>query len=284
MGVNPIFVGATWSESNIPAVYDGVAMTIDSQFNVIGQETITVPSGTYTAYKIHSVLTVPAMGGDVRDKTQWFVPSLGFVKEVEADPTTAGDIDTFVLTSTNVGTTFLDVPSDHFAHTFIEQLSAAGITGGCTTGGPRPSYCPEDSITRGQMAVFIEAALGNPANTCTGRFADVASGNPICGFIERMADDGITSGCGGPNFCPDAPVTRGQMAVFIEAALRNPANTCTGRFTDVASGNPFCGFVERLADDGITGGCGGSNFCPYNPVTRAQMAVFLVAAPSLLAP
>jgi hypothetical protein len=74
------------------------------------------------------------------------------------------------------------------------------------------------------------------------------------------------------------------MAVFIEAALGNAANVCTGRFGDVPNGDAFCGFIERLEDDGITGGCGGGNFCPNNPVTRAQMAVFLVAAPAPLNP
>jgi hypothetical protein len=138
------------------------------------------------------------------------------------------------------------------------------------------------------MAVFIEASLGNPSSGCTGQFVDVAPTGPFCGFIEQLAADGITGGCGDGNFCPDDPVSRGQMAVFIEAALGNPPNPCTeGRFTDVNSGSvgeSFCGYIERLAADGITGGCGGGNFCPNNPVTRAEMAVFLVAAPTPLAP
>jgi hypothetical protein len=74
------------------------------------------------------------------------------------------------------------------------------------------------------------------------------------------------------------------MAVFIEAALGNSADICMGRFADVPNGHPFCGFIERLAEDGITGGCGAGLFCPDNPVTRAQMAVFLVAAPMPLSP
>jgi hypothetical protein len=177
---------------------------------------------------------------------------------------------------------FLDAPTDHWAYPYIMALYNAGITGGCSANPPQ--FCPESSITRGQMAVFIEAALGHPPNTCAGRFADVVSDNPFCGFIERLADDGITGGCGAGIFCPDAPVTRGQMAVFIEAALGNAANTCSGQFGDVADADAFCGFIERLANDGITGGCGGGNFCPNDPVTRAQMAVFLVAAPSPLEP
>ena len=220
----------------------------------------------------------------MEERTQWFVPGLGFVKEVESDPGAPGYVDTMDLVSTNVGTTFLDVDSAHFARPFIEQLAAAGITGGCTAANPRPSYCPEESVTRGQMAVFIEAALNNPPNICQNRFGDVTDSSPYCGFIEKMAADGITTGCGGGNFCPDTHVTRGQMAVFIEAALGNPPNSCQNRFGDVTGSSPYCGFIEKMADDGITSGCGGGNFCPDAPVTRGQMAVFLVAAPSLIVP
>jgi cytochrome c peroxidase len=167
-----------------------------------------------------------------------------------------------------------------FATNFIEEMASAGITAGCIPGRPGipGSYCPDNPVTRGQMAVFIEAALGNPANACAGLFPDVDVANPFCGFIERLAQDGITGGCGAGNYCPNDPVSRGQMAVFIEAALGNPGNACAVQFTDVDAANPFCGFIERLAQDGITGGCGGGNFCPNDPVTRGQMAVFVASA------
>jgi hypothetical protein len=179
-------------------------------------------------------------------------------------------------------TVSMDVPSEHWAHDYIIELYDTGITGGCSSNSPL--YCPEDHITRGQMAVFIEAALGNQPNSCAGRFDDVPVGHPFCGFIELLAEDGITGGCSATNFCPDDPVTRGQMGVFIEAALGHSVGACADRFADVPSTDSFCGFIERMADDGITGGCGGGNFCPNDPVTRGQMAVFLVAAPPPLNP
>jgi hypothetical protein len=78
------------------------------------------------------------------------------------------------------------------------------------------------------------------------------------------------------------------MAVFIEAALNaTPAATCAGTFPDVnagTTGDVFRRFIEDFANQGITGGCGGGNYCPNAPVTRAQMAVFLVAAPPPLNP
>jgi hypothetical protein len=161
-------------------------------------------------------------------------------------------------------------------------LYDSGITGGCSV---NPSlFCPEYSITRGQMAVFLVTSLGITPGTCMGRFADVPTTHPFCGFIEKITDNGITAGCSTTNFCPDESLTRGQMAVFIETALGNSEGSCTNQFTDVPTGNPFCGFIERLAADGITRGCGSGDFCPSDPVTRAQMAVFLVAAPYPLMP
>jgi len=180
-------------------------------------------------------------------------------------------------------TTFADVPATGFAAAQIEAIAAQGITGGCLT-TPLSFYCPDNSITRGQMAVFLETSLGNAPNVCAGQFTDVPIGNPFCGFVERMAADGITTGCGGGNFCPNDPVTRGQMAVFIEAALSGVPAACAGTFTDVTAANPFCGFIELLATGGISTGCGGGNFCPNDPVTRAQMAVFIVSAPAPLLP
>jgi len=181
---------------------------------------------------------------------------------------------------------FGDLAPGHWAESFITALYNSGITAGCGNG----NYCPDDPITRGQMAVFLVTSLGQLPVQCTGRFIDVPVEHLFCGFIEQLFEGGITGGCDliGGTFCPDEPVTRGQMAVFIESALGNPPNTCTGsRFTDITGvtvGATFCGFIERLAADGITGGCTPTTFCPNDPVTRAQMAVFLVAAPGPLSP
>ena len=104
-------------------------------------------------------------------------------------------------------------------------------------------------------------------------------GDAFCGNIEQFAGSGISAGCGNGNFCPNAPVTRGQMAVFVETALGNAPNLPSGSFTDVPADHPFCGYVERLATDGITAGCASGKFCVDDPITRAQMAVYLATLP-----
>jgi len=186
--------------------------------------------------------------------------------------------------------TFADVPMGSFAFSQIELISAARITAGCGDG----NFCPSDPITRAQMAVFIEKSLGvTAAPVCTGTvFGDINASSPtpaFCGYIERFAADGITAGCGGGNFCPSDNVTRAQMAVFIERSLGvTAAPPCTGTVfadvTDATVGPAFCGYIEKLAADGITAGCGGGNFCPLDNVTRAQMAVFILSAPAPLLP
>jgi S-layer homology domain len=83
--------------------------------------------------------------------------------------------------------------------------------------------------------------------------------------------------------------TRGEMTVALAQALaiNNPPACVAGQemFDDVPASSPFCPFIEELSRRGVTGGCGSGNFCPGDPVTRQQMAVFLVKAqfPSVVA-
>jgi hypothetical protein len=171
---------------------------------------------------------------------------------------------------------------------WIHALHAAGITSGCSTDPLR--YCPDATVTRGQMAVFLlrgihgtEFAPGPPTGL---RFGDVPANHLFAGWIEAFADEGLTSGCGNGNYCPESPVTRGQMAVFLLRAIFGAGHmppVATGAlFGDVPADHLFAAWIEQLAAEGITGGCGSGNFCPEAAVTRAQMAVFLVRAFNLL--
>jgi hypothetical protein len=172
-------------------------------------------------------------------------------------------------------------PATHFAFFFIETLERSGITGGCGGGGA--IYCPDDPVTRAQMAVFLERGINGadfvpPPATGT-VFADVGANDFAAAFIERLFADGITGGCGGGNYCPSNSVTRAQMAVFLLRAKYGASYTpppATGVFNDVPVGSFADAFIEQLAAEGITGGCGSGNYCPADPITRAQMAVFLV--------
>jgi hypothetical protein len=175
---------------------------------------------------------------------------------------------------------FLDVdPATHFAFIYVETLERSGVTGGC--GGD--FYCPENPVTRAQMAVFLERGINGsdylPPPAAGGVFADVRPLDFGAAFIEQLLNDGITGGCGGGNYCPEDSVTRAQMAVFLLRARYGAGFTpppATGVFNDVPVGSFADAYIEQMAAEGITGGCGGGNFCPSDPITRAQMAVFLV--------
>jgi len=68
------------------------------------------------------------------------------------------------------------------------------------------------------MAVFLLKGRYGSSTVpppCAGIFADVACPSPFADWIEELAAEGITAGCGAGNYCPDAPNTRGQMAVFL---------------------------------------------------------------------
>jgi len=70
----------------------------------------------------------------------------------------------------------------------------------------------------GYVEVWWHLVVSDPPATPT--FGDVPTGHPFYQFVEALASSGITGGCGnGANFCPDAPLTRGQMAVFLSKAL-----------------------------------------------------------------
>ena len=97
-----------------------------------------------------------------------------------------------------------------------------------------------------------------------------------------LVELGITSGIGGGLFDPEGTVTREQMAAFLTRALAEvPADGYCGTegpFTDVPYGLWSCKYVKRLVELGITAGIGEGLYGPGNPVTRAQMAVFLARA------
>jgi hypothetical protein len=146
-------------------------------------------------------------------------------------PVTRGQMAVFILLGENVSAcgyqppsgpatpTFGDVPTNFMFYDWIEEFSAQGFTAGCGGG----NYCPNSAVTREQMAVFLllgKYGIGYQPDSCNAQtnpspFGDVPDSSVFCGWIKQLVDDGITAGCGGGNYCPQAPVTRGQMAVFM---------------------------------------------------------------------
>jgi S-layer homology domain len=183
----------------------------------------------------------------------------------------------------HVGGSFADVPTSNIFYLFIETLLHNGVTGGCATAD---SYCPGDTTLRKQMAVFLLKSLLSSCYVpppAAGIFNDVPAADPFAPWIEDLAGRGITGGCAAGLYCPNDPVKRKQMAVFLLKTLEGSAYTPppgVGIFDDVPD-DVFRPWIEDLYNRGITGGCAGGpppapiSFCPENPVTRGQMSAFL---------
>ena len=173
---------------------------------------------------------------------------------------------------------FLDVPAGNQFYSFVTTLVSNAITAGIGGG----NYGVNQSTLRQQMAVFLlKAKLGlcYVPPPCAGTFPDVPCTSVFAPWIEDLAARGITGGCGGGNYCPLNPVRRDQMAVFLLKTKYGSSYVpppCDGDFLDVACPSPFADWIEQLAEEQITGGCGGGNYCPLNLNTRGQMAVFIV--------
>jgi Tol biopolymer transport system component len=163
----------------------------------------------------------------------------------------------------------------------IEAIAAAGITRGCNP-PVNDAYCPDQPVTRGQMAAFLVRALDLPTAGTGDPFTD-DDGSVFETDIGAIAAAGITRGCNPPvndAYCPDQPVTRGQMAAFLVRALDLPSSGSSDLFVD-DDGSVFEADIDRLGAAGITRGCNppaNDRYCPVEPVTRAQMASFLTRA------
>jgi hypothetical protein len=175
-----------------------------------------------------------------------------------------------------VGGRFVDDDSSVHERS-IEGIAAAGITRACGT----DRFCPTDPVTRGELAAFLVRGLHLPA-AGTDAFTD-DDASIFEGDIDRLAAADITRGCNPPRndrYCPREAVTRGELAALLVRALDLPPADGGDRFGDDDT-SLFEADIEALAAARITLGCNppaNDRFCPTDPVTRAEVATFLVRA------
>ena len=182
----------------------------------------------------------------------------------------------------HIGDSFTDVPDTNGFYRFIETMLHNNVTVGCTA----DAYCPTASTTREAMAAFVLVAKDPtavpPPNCVAGSetFNDVPASSPFCRWIEELFRRGVVTGCAPDLYCPTAPATREQMAVFVLRTLDgtiDPPACVAGseRFDDVPASSGFCRWIEELANRGVVTGCTATSYCPAADVTREQMSVFL---------
>ncbi|WP_456446995.1 S-layer homology domain-containing protein [Thiolapillus sp.] len=238
---------------------------------------LTVPKSTSSQWLI-TYECVPWAGCTGYVQTGYYATNGTTWKQYAATPLSGtqnhGGIDLTLLLQL-----FDDVPRFHIFYREIGAIAFAGITSGC--GGN--DYCPDSVVTRAQMSIFLEKGMHGsnflpPAASGT-VFDDVGVDYWAAAWIEQLVADGITSGCSGSSYCPEDSVTRDQMAVFLLRAKYGTAYTpppATGNvFADIPLTHWAADWIEALAGEGITSGCGNGNYCPDETVSRGQMAVFI---------
>ena len=214
----------------------------------------------------------------------------------------------------HVGDSFTDVPRSNPFYKKVETIFHNGITAGCSP----TTYCPSDSVSRAQMAIFLARGLAGsgaaiPAGgTLNGKsyfcgsggvsgFTDVSPTDSACKAIHFIGVQNVTLGCTPTAFCPNQTVSRDQMSAFLARSVLVPGggasiptsygpdpvtglsySCATGapniHFVDVPATNPFCKSVHYLWARGMVAGCSANAFCPTGDVTRDAMAKFLANA------
>lgn len=148
-------------------------------------------------------------------------------------------------------------------------------------------------VLRREMARYVAEAnvlaKGWTLPACGGAFVDVPCTDPDARYVQLVSDKGVTGGCATspPQFCPDAALTRAQLAVFVVKGYKPDGfapPACQGTFQDVACGGPYAAFapwIEQLYRDGVTGGCATNplRYCPGNAVGEWEALVWLAKAP-----
>ena len=175
----------------------------------------------------------------------------------------------------------------------IDCLAHYRITVGTSSG----EFVPGGEVTRWQMALFLVRAAG-PAGIVLPQPADQGFGDIgelppyIQDAINQLARIGIAKGATESEFRPQREVTRRQMAQFLarflEAAPVGPGGVDIAELGHEAEDEHFEDVVHLsrdvhrmiavLFDMGVTAGTSSTLFSPDDPVTRAQMALFITRA------
>jgi hypothetical protein len=206
---------------------------------------------------------------------------------------TSGRINAYrALLGSTCNPPFIDVTCDHWAFNYIKAIKDAGITKGCNP-PENDRFCPEDVVTRAQMAAFIIRAIeGEPTQyNLSPYFGDVSPTHWAFKYVQRVKERGIAQGYPGTNlYGPEDNVTREQVAKMLIMGLVSQGQISEPPSDYCASGSPFgdvdpsswsCRFIKKLKELGITQGCNppaNDRYCPQDVVTRAQMAAFIYRA------
>lgn len=159
--------------------------------------------------------------------------------------------------------------NDSIHEAALTELYARGLIYGCDV----RLACPTQSLTRAEFAAMLQRVIGSPSGPDA--FAD-DSGHWGEGVLNSLAAAGIIKGCNPPAntmVCPDAPVTRAEVAALLRRALRLPSGPDV--FSD-DDGHWAESDINALAAAGITKGCDEAGYCPERTMFRMEAATFML--------
>jgi len=104
------------------------------------------------------------------------------------------------------------VPTNAAFSTAVDWLVEETITLGCTP----TTYCPDETVTRAEMAVFLWRLEGSPEGSPPASFMDVPASSFAASAVDWLLDSGTTMGCTSTNYCPQEHVTRAEIFTFLE--------------------------------------------------------------------
>lgn len=149
---------------------------------------------------------------------------------------------------------------------------------GVITGYPDGTFKPNQSISRAHAAKIIAKALGlDTKNVKNPNFKDIPTNYAYYGEIAALANAGIINGYPDGTFKPNATLTRGQMAKIIARAFELTGNANNLPFKDIAN-SEYKEYIAALYANKVTTGTTPTTYSPVNPVTRGQLASFVVRA------
>ena len=229
------------------------------------------------AYIVFSSTATNLVAGDSNGFSDVFI----YQYQVPQPPTTSTTSTTLTTPPTPAAGDYFVDDDGHQFEAAIDWLYVAGITSGCNP-PVNDRFCPDDHVSRDQMAAFLVRALGYTDDGGGDHFSD-DDGRVLERAIDRLYTAGVTVGCNPPDndrFCPDSFVTRGQMAAFLVRAFGFTEDGGGDLFDDDDT-TVFERAIDRLGTAGVTVGCNppeNDSFCPEDLVTRGQMAAFIKRA------
>ena len=234
------------------------------------------------------------------------VPEVVNIERVQDNPTKAESVNFYVTFSEVVHNVdikdFVLTTTGDIEGAFIQVVVGAGdqrfvaVQTGTGKGTMRLDVAPDAEIfdDDGFPMIDLPYLAGEMYDVRIESFADVDTMHWAWQWIEKLFDNGVTTGCSQDPlaFCPDADVTRAEMAKFVLAAMHTadvtpytPPELVEGDetgFEDVAWDYWAGSWIKALRDEGLTNGCIQDDdkvwYCPEEKVTRAEMAKFILSA------